>query len=386
MTRKIKIGLVAGEASGDILGAALMKALKQRIPGVEFSGIGGPRMLAEGFHSFFPQERLAVMGLVEPLKRLPELLRIRRFLTEHFIEHPPAVFIGIDAPDFNLTLEENLKKAGVTTAHYVSPSVWAWRQGRIHKIKRSVDLMLALLPFELPIYQQHEIPVAFVGHHLADEIPLHVDRQTARAALGLKAEDKILALLPGSRHGEVERLGPVFFAAARECLKRQPHLKFIVPAASPERYRQIHQQLGGFADLPVELVHGQSQQVMTAADALILASGTTALEAMLLKRPMVVSYQAAWLTFKIIWAMLKVPYVALPNLLAGRELVPELLQENAQPTLIAQAVLRYFEDSALVDSLCQEFDHLHRQLRCDASATAADAIITLLAQRDVELC
>lgn len=386
MTAKIKIGLVAGEASGDILGAALIKALKHRIPQVEFSGIGGPRMLAEGFHSFFPQERLAVMGLVEPLKRLPELLRIRRFLTEHFTEHPPAVFIGIDAPDFNLTLEENLRKAGVTTAHYVSPSVWAWRQGRIRKIKRAVDLMLALLPFELPIYQQHQVPVAFVGHHLADEIPLHTDRGAAREALGLDAGGEIIALLPGSRQSEVERLGPVFFAAARLCLQARPGLRFIVPAASPERYRQIHQQLGAFADLPVELVQGQSQQVMAAADALILASGTTALEAMLLKRPMVVSYQAAWLTFKVIWAMLKVPYVALPNLLAGRELVPELLQENARPEAIARAVLRYFDEPGLAESVCTEFDGLHRQLRRDASETAAEAIVDLLRQRGVELC
>lgn len=380
MTEKIKIGLVAGEASGDVLGAALMKALKHRLPHVEFSGIGGPRMLAEGFHSFFPQDRLAVMGLVEPLKRLPELLRIRRFLTEHFSEHPPAVFIGIDSPDFNLTLEENLKKAGVTTAHYVSPSVWAWRQGRIKKIKRAVDLMLALLPFEMPIYQKNNVPVTFVGHHLADEIPLVTDRDAAREKLGIKTEGKMVALLPGSRQSEVERLGPVFFAAARLCLLAQPDLTFIVPAANAERYRQIHQQLGAFTDLPVELIQGNSQQVMAASDAVILASGTTALEAMLLKRPMVVSYKAAWLTFRIIWAMLKVPYVALPNLLAGRELVPELLQENAEPEAIAQAVLRYFDTPEVAAAMCEEFTELHLQLRQGASEQAADAIVKLLPQ------
>ncbi|HEY7884411.1 MAG TPA: lipid-A-disaccharide synthase [Cellvibrionaceae bacterium] len=384
MTTKIKIGIVAGEASGDILGAALIKSLKHRLPHVEFSGIGGPRMLAEGFHSYFPQDRLAVMGLVEPLKRLPELLRIRRFLIEHFSDNPPALFIGIDSPDFNLTLEEKLKATGITTAHYVSPSVWAWRQGRIKKIKRAVDLMLALLPFESEFYRKHDVPVQFIGHHLADEIPLESDQQQARSSLQLAENDEIIALLPGSRQSEVDRLGPIFFAAARLCLARRPELKFVVAAANAERYRQIYQQLSAFTDLPIQLVQGKSQQVMMAADAVILASGTTALEAMLLKKPMVVSYKAAWLTFKIIWSMLKVPYVALPNLLAGRELVPELLQENATPDAIANAVLPFFDDRQLVDGLRESFLELHQQLRLGASERAADALLDLIENAELE--
>ena len=380
MTIKIKIGMVAGESSGDVLGAALIKSLKQLYPDAhwEFSGIGGPRMLAEGFHSFFPQDRLAVMGLIEPLKRLPELLKIRRFLKEHFVASPPDAFIGIDSPDFNLTLEEKLRAAGVKTAHYVSPSVWAWRQGRIKKIKRAVDLMLTLLPFEADIYQEHGAPVEFIGHHLADEIPLISEQHQARQQLGLNQDEKLIALLPGSRQSEVERLGPVFFASAEYCLRESPGLKFIIPAATPERYRQIHQQLGHFPDLPVQLLQGQSHQVMAAADAVILASGTTALEAMLLKKPMVVSYKMAWLSFQIISRMVRVSYVALPNLLAGRALVPELLQERATPQNIAEAVLRFFSSPDETRALQEEFLALHKVLRQDASRKAALAIVALI--------
>jgi lipid-A-disaccharide synthase len=381
MSQPIKIGIVAGEASGDILGAGLIRALKRHYPHVEFSGIGGPRMLAEGFHSFFPQDRLAVMGLIEPLKRLPELLRIRRFLTEHFGQQPPDVFIGIDSPDFNLTLEKNLKKAGVKTVHYVSPSVWAWRQGRIKTIKRAVDLMLTLLPFEAQFYREHQVPVRFVGHTLADDIPLTTDMLAARAALklDLSTEAPVVALLPGSRYGEVERLGPVFFQAARLCLQQRPGIRFLLPAASGQRYRQVHQQLSEYSDLPITLVQGQSQQVMAAADVVLLASGTTALEAMLLKKPMVVSYKMGWLSYKIITMMLKVAYVSLPNLLANKPLVPELLQYDATPAAIAREVLYFFDNPEEVAALKQQFLLLHQQLRCDASQTAAQAVAQLIA-------
>ncbi|WP_339896987.1 lipid-A-disaccharide synthase [uncultured Gilvimarinus sp.] len=380
MTQTLKVGIVAGEASGDILGAGLIRALKKHYPHIEFAGIGGPRMLAEGFHSFFPQDRLAVMGLIEPLKRLPELLRIRRFLIDHFSEQQPAVFIGIDSPDFNLTLEQKLHENGVKTVHYVSPSVWAWRQGRIKKIRRAVDLMLTLLPFEAQFYRDHGVPVQFVGHTLADDIPLHTDTAVARSQLmlDLPGETPVVALLPGSRQGEVERLGPIFYQAARLCLKQRPGLRFVLPAASGHRYRQIHQQLSEYSDLPVTLVQGKSHEVMAAADVVVLASGTTALEAMLLKKPMVVSYKMGWLSYQIISAMLRVPYVSLPNLLAGEELVPELIQGDATAEGIATQVLAYFDQPDEVATLKERFLQLHETLRCNASAAAANAVVNLI--------
>lgn len=378
MSERMRIGIVAGEASGDILGAGLMTALRQRYPDAEFQGIGGPRMLAQGFHSFFPLDRLAVMGLVEPLKRLPELLKIRRFLREHFTENPPAVFIGIDSPDFNLTLEGHLKEAGIPTVHYVSPSVWAWRQGRVHKIARSVDLMLTLLPFEAEFYREHKVPVTFVGHHLADELPLEVDVDAARRSLAIAPEARLVALLPGSRSNEVEKLGPVFMQAARECLKRDPALQFIIPAASPDRYRQLHHQLAAFADLPIQLIQGQSQTAMAAADVVLMASGTTALEGLLLKKPMVVGYKVANLSYWILKMMVKTQYLSLPNLIAGRPLVPEFIQHSATPEALSEAVMYYFEHPAEAGALRKTFAEMHRELRGDASATAAAAIAKLL--------
>lgn len=381
MTDRLRIGIVVGEASGDILGAALMSSLRKRFPDAEFCGIGGSRMLAQGFHSFFPQDRLAVMGLVEPLKRLPELLRIRRFLIDHFISNPPAVFIGIDSPDFNLTIEEKLKASHIPTVHYVSPSVWAWRQKRIVKIARSVDLMLTLLPFEAEFYQQHQVPVEFVGHHLADEIPLDIDQQAAREQFDIPADAKVIALLPGSRHSEVEKLGPLFLQTAACCFKRNSSLRFIIPAANVDRYRQLHLQLDGYSDLPIQLVQGHSQQVMAAADALLIASGTTALEAMLLKRPMVIAYRLAWMSWAILSRMVKTPFVGLPNLLAGREMVPELLQESATPEKMSDALMHYFEFPEQTETLKQEFYQMHTRLRRDASERAAEAVAQLIRSR-----
>jgi len=378
VTSRLRIGIVVGEASGDILGAALMNSLRKRFPDAEFCGIGGARMLEQGFNSFFPQDRLAVMGLVEPLKRLPELLRIRRFLIDHFIENPPAVFIGIDSPDFNLTIEEKLKAQGIKTVHYVSPSVWAWRQKRIVKIARSVDLMLTLLPFEAEFYHDHHVPVEFVGHHLADEIPLDIDQQAARAHFHLDADAKVIALLPGSRHSEVEKLGPLFMQTAAFCLQQDPTLKFIIPAANADRYRQLHLQLSDYVELPVQLVQGQSQQVMAAADVLLIASGTTALEAMLLKRPMVIAYRLAWLSWAILSRMVKTPFVGLPNLLAGRSMVPELLQDDATPEKMSQALMHYFTQPDETAALKQSFYEMHEQLRRDASERAADAVAQLI--------
>lgn len=378
MSDQIHIGIVVGEASGDILGAALMRELRRHYPHAAFSGIGGPLMLAEGFESYFPQDRLAVMGIIEPLKRLPELLRIRRFLRDHFTAQKPAVFIGIDSPDFTIDLELSLREQGVKTVHYVSPSVWAWRQKRVIKIARAVDLMLTLLPFEAKFYRDHQVPVEFVGHHLADAISLDHDQLAARQSLELPEQGRIIALLPGSRAGEVERMGRVFLDAARLCYQADPTLTFVIPAANYERYRQIYNQLNDFADLPVKLVTGNSQMAMVAADAVLLASGTVALEAMLLKRPMVVAYKLAPLSAAILRMLVKTPYISLPNLLANELLVPEFIQNEAQPEALAAAVMGYFSAPESARILVDRFYHMHTTLKRDASARAADAIAALI--------
>jgi lipid-A-disaccharide synthase len=381
MSASVHIAIVVGEASGDILGAGLIRELRQLYPKAEFSGIGGPRMLAEGFHSYFPQDRLAVMGLVEPLKRLPELLRIRRFLREHFTQNPPAVFIGIDAPDFNLTLEEQLKAVAIPTAHYVSPSVWAWRQKRIKKIARAVDLMLCFLPFEAEFYQRHQVPVEFVGHHLADAIPLQIDKAAARAQLHLSDSARVIALMPGSRASEVEKLGQIFLQTAQLCHQQDPSIEFVIPAASPERYRQLHLLLSQFSDIRVQLINGQSHAAMAAADVVLMASGTTTLEAMLFKRPMVIAYRLAWLSWQILSRLVKTPYVGLPNIIAGRQLVPELLQDQATPEQLAAEVMRYFAEPERVSQLQQTFTEFHQMLKRDASKRAAEALAKLIESR-----
>ncbi len=378
MSAPVHIAIVVGEASGDLLGAGLIRELRRRFPAAEFSGIGGPRMLAEGFHSFFPQDRLAVMGLVEPLKRLPELLRIRRFLRDHFTQHPPALFVGIDSPDFNLTLEGQLKAVGIPTAHYVSPSVWAWRQKRVEKIARSVDLMLCFLPFEAEFYQRHQVPVEFVGHHLADTIPLVADKSAARASLHLPESARVVALMPGSRASEVEQLGKLFLQAALICHQQDAAIEFVIPAANPERYRQLHLLLAHYTDARIHLINGQSHTVMAAADVVLMASGTTTLEAMLFKRPMVIAYRLAWLSWMILSRLVKTPYVGLPNIIAGRELVPELLQDKATPDNLAAEVMRYFTEPKRVAELQHTFTELHQLLKRDASKRAADALAKLI--------
>lgn len=374
----LRIGVVAGEASGDILGAGLIAALQKRFPGLEVEGIAGPRMLALGAESLFPMERLSVMGLVEPLKRLPELLKIRRTLRRHFTDNPPDIFIGIDSPDFNLSLEESLRAVGIPTMHYVSPSVWAWRSGRIKKIARAVDHMLTLLPFEASFYREHNVPVTFVGHPLADEIPLEVDMLEARNQLGFAPEDEVIALLPGSRGGEVKLLGPLFLQTAQWCLQRRPNLKFVLPAASELRLRELKEQLQAYPELPVTLLDGDSQKAMAAADNVLIASGTATLETMLLKKPMVVAYKMAWLSYAIFSRMLKTQWVSLPNLLAQKALVPEILQDDATPENLGRALLRYYEEPQVADQLQREFYEMHRTLRRSASERAVDAVAELL--------
>ena len=373
---KLRIALVAGEASGDILGAGLMRALKLQHPAVEFIGVGGPLMQAEGLASYFPMERLSVMGLVEVLGRLRELLARRKLLIQTLIEEKPDVFIGIDAPDFTLTIELKLRQAGIKTVHYVSPSVWAWRQKRVLKIREGCDLMLTLLPFEARFYEEKGVPVRFVGHTLADTIPLQADRAAARATLGL-ADGPLVALMPGSRGGEVGRLGAVFFDAAERLMALKPGVRFVLPCASAPRRVQIEALLAG-RNLPVTLLDGQSHLALAACNAVLIASGTATLEALLYKRPMVVAYRLAPLTFWILKRMVKSPYISLPNLLAQRLLVPELLQDDATPDALAQTLLPLIDDG---EEQTLGFDDIHRTLRRDASNQAADAVLTLIGQK-----
>ena len=372
----LRIALVAGEASGDILGAGLMRALKAQHPAVEFIGVGGPLMQAEGLTSYFPMERLSVMGLVEVLGRLRELLARRKLLIQTLIEEKPDVFIGIDAPDFTLNIELKLRQAGIKTVHYVSPSVWAWRQKRVLKIREGCDLMLTLLPFEARFYEEKGVPVRFVGHTLADTIPLQADRAAARAELGLP-DGPLVALMPGSRGGEVGRLASVFFDAAERLQALKPGVRFVLPCASPQRRAQIETLLEG-RNLPLTLLDGQSHLALAACDAVLIASGTATLEALLYKRPMVVAYRLAPLTFWILKRMVKSPYISLPNLLARRLLVPELLQDDATPEALAQALLPLIDGG---EEQTRGFDDIHRTLRRDASNQAADAVLTLIGQK-----
>ncbi len=374
MSRPLTVALVAGEASGDILGAGLMQALKARHPDVRFIGIGGPRMEAQGLRSYFPLERLAVMGLVEVLGRLPELLARRKRLFKTFLDVRPDVFIGIDAPDFNLDLALKLRHNGIKTVHYVSPSVWAWRQNRVLKIRDACDLMLTLFPFEAKFYDAHQVAVRFVGHPLADAIPLVPDRAAARAELQLPQDGLVVALMPGSRGGEVGRLGPLFLAAAERLRSMRPGIRFVVPCASPERRAQLEQILAG-RDLPLTLLDGQSHAALAACNAVLIASGTATLEALLYKRPMVVAYSVAPLTFRILKRMVRSPYVALPNLLAQRLLVPELLQDAATPDAMARLLSPLLDNG---DVQTEGFDAIHRTLRCDASSQAASAVLELV--------
>ncbi|RJG10151.1 lipid-A-disaccharide synthase [Pseudomonas cavernicola] len=374
MARVLRVALVAGEASGDILGAGLMQALKSQHPDIEFIGVGGPRMQAEGLNPYFPMERLAVMGLVEVLGRLPELLSRRKRLIQTLIAAKPDVFIGIDAPDFNLGVELKLRRAGIKTVHYVSPSVWAWRQKRVLKIRDACDLMLTLFPFEAQFYDEHGVPVRFVGHPLADVIPLQADRAAARAELDLPEEDLVVALMPGSRGGEVSRLGALFLDSALRLRALRPGTRFLLPCASPERRAQLESMLAG-RDLPLTLLDGHSHTALAACDAVLIASGTATLEALLYKRPMVVAYRVAPLTYRILKRLLKSPYVSLPNLLAGRLLVPEMLQDAATPEALAQ-VLAPLLDGGEVQT--EGFDVIHRALRRDASTEAATAVLNLI--------
>ena len=369
--------MVAGETSGDILGADLIRALRAATPRpLELVGVGGPRMQGEGFHSLFDMERLAVMGFVEPLKRLPELLSMRARLRRHFLDWRADIVLGIDAPDFNLGLELWLRRRGIKTAHYVSPSVWAWRRGRIHKIKRAVDLMLTLFPFEEQFYRDHAVPVVCVGHPLADRLPLAPDTEGARAQLGIAPDKRVVALLPGSRGSEVAHLGADFLDTAAWLARQRDDIWFLLPAANAARRRQLEALIAQTRQsLPLTLLDGQSQLAMTAADAVLMASGTTTLEALLLKKPMVVAYRMGRWSFALAKWLVKVSHIALPNLLAQRELVPERLQDEVRAPVLGPLLLERIDDAALRDHLAAEFLAIHQTLRRDASARAALALL-----------
>ena len=330
-----------------------------------------------GLISNVPMERLSVMGLVEPLKRLPELLRIRRAFFKSLKENPPDVFIGIDFPDFNLGLEKKLKALGIPTVHYVSPSIWAWRQGRIRKIKKAVNLMLTLFPFEEKLYRNNGVPVCCVGHPLADELPLQVDVEQARGELELPLDAKVLAMLPGSREGEVSRLGPVFLETARLCIEKWPALKVVIPCAGAARYKQIESMLDACKLNDIILIQGKSRVVMAAADCVLMASGTAALEGMLLKKPMVVAYRMASLSYAIISRMLKSPYVSLPNLLAGKAIVPELLQDAVNPQTLMAEIEKLLSHDDARESVISTWKTIHKDLCRNANSTAAKAVLEL---------
>jgi len=374
------IVLVAGETSGDNLGAHLIEALRARMPDARFAGIPGPRMLAAGCEAWDRAEDLAVMGLFEIIPHLPRLLRIRRNLLKRVLAAKPDVYVGVDFKEFNLRVARRVKKQGIRTVQYVSPQIWAWRQGRVKTIGRAVDLVLCLLPFEKRFYDEHGVRAVFVGHPLADQILLHVDSHAARAALGLDADGTYIALLPGSRHGEVARLSPDFAATVAWLRQQRPELKFLAALANEGAHRTFAAALdaAGVRDR-VTLVDGNAQQVMAASDVILLASGTATLEATLVGRPMVVAYRLSLLTTFLLKTLklFKAPFFAQPNLLAGRQVVPEYFNDEVRADVLGPAVLTQL-GRADRDQLVQTFASIHETLRRDASARAAEAIVELL--------
>ena len=379
------IAIIAGEVSGDILGAGLIHALKARYPHAKFIGIGGERMIAEGFETLFDMDELSVMGLVEVLKHLPRLLKIRRSIIEQLSALKPDVFIGIDAPDFNLDVELKLKQRGIKTIHYVSPSVWAWRQKRVYKIAAATNLVLAFLPFEKAFYDRFNVPCRFIGHTMADAIPLKPNREEACQLLNLDPAQRYVAMLVGSRGSEVEFLSEPFLQTAQLLHQRYPDVKFLVPLINQKRRQQFEQIKQRVApELDMILLDGNARAAMIAAEATLLASGTASLEAMLCKSPMVVGYRMKPFTYFLAKRLVKTKYVSLPNLLADEMLVPELIQEDCNPTKLAEKLSQYLsEDKSAVQNrhvLLQRFAELHQRIQCNADQQAAQAVIDLLEQ------
>jgi lipid-A-disaccharide synthase len=381
MTRRLRIALVAGEASGDLLAAHLIEALRRHLPDADFCGIGGPKMQRVGFDAWWPAETLAVRGYVEVLRHYRKIAGVRRALLKRLLAEKPDVFIGVDAPDFNLWLEARLKRAGIRTVHYVSPSVWAWRGGRVRRIAQAVDRLLALFPFEPALYEKHNLAVSYVGHPLADVLPLEVDRAAARERLDLPAAARpVFALLPGSRQSELAYMATTFIRTAGLLLERFPAAVFLVPLVSRETRNLFETELWvqGAQEWPIKLLFGHAQDALAACDAALVASGTATLEAALLKAPMVITYRMSPWSWRLMKPMHYQPWVGLPNVLAGRFVVPELLQDDATPENLAQALGNLVLDAEVRDRLTNLFTDMHRQLRQDTAEKAAAAILPLL--------
>jgi lipid-A-disaccharide synthase len=380
MANSLTFGIVAGEKSGDILGSGLILEMRRRYPDAKFVGIGGTQMIEAGCVSLFELERLSVMGFVEPLGRLPELFRIKSSLRQYFAKNPPDAFIGIDAPDFNLRLEAELRQAKIKTVHYVSPSVWAYREKRIFKIKKAVDLMLTLFPFETQVYQDHSIKATCVGHPLADQIDFEDRKPHSRAKLGLSPSDTVVALMPGSRAGEINRLAPIFLAAAIRALQEDSTLKFVIPCSSSDTRLLVGQKLQqiGLLDSESFQLTDSSHGAMSAADFVLMASGTATLEALLLRRPMIICYKLASLTYFLASRMVKIPNVGLPNLLAGERIVPEYMQAAVTEETLAAEILRFAAGGEATESILAKFDEIHHMLRRNASHQAVNAIMEML--------
>jgi lipid-A-disaccharide synthase len=378
-----RIAMVAGEASGDLLASHLIRALRQRVPDAEFYGIGGPNMALEGFRALWSCERLAVHGYVDALKRYRELSAMRKALLKRILTDRPDAFIGVDAPDFNLWLERRVRAAGMPAIHFVSPSIWAWRRGRIADIAASVSHMLCLFPFEQPLYEQAGIAASYVGHPLADTLPLEPDRAAARERLQLPADATVVAMLPGSRDSEVRNLATTYLDTASLLAERHPDIRFVVPLATRETRRLFEaalQQRADGARLPLRILFGHAVEAMTAADVVLVASGTASLEAALLKRPMVISYRIGNWQYRLLKRMAYLPWVGLPNILCNETVVPELLQDDARPEALADAIDGWLADAGARAALARRFTALHLSLRQNTSQKAADAIIPYLAR------
>ena len=376
----MRIAIVAGEASGDLLGAALIAAVKERWPDAEFYGIAGPKMMGEGARTLFPMEKLAVRGYVEVIKHVREILAIRRDLARELLREPPDLFIGVDAPDFNLRLEAKLKSRGIPTIHYVSPSLWAWRPERIHSIARAVDRMLVMFPFEEPIYRKAKVPVSYVGHPLADAMPMQPRRVEARTQLRLAGGGVPVALLPGSRMSELELHADLFIDTVAELHKRRPELRFFVPLATREtrEYFETRLYVKEARELPIQILFGHASLALHAAEAAIIASGTATLEAALARCPMVITYKLSALTYRLVKRKALLPYAGLPNILAGEFIVPELLQDEATPANLAQALGNWLDHKGARERLRERFARMHAELACGHSQRIVDALTPYL--------
>lgn len=374
----MRIGIVAGEISGDKLGAGLINEIKRRHPEAEFVGIGGPDMIAAGCDSLYPLEKLSVMGLVEVLKQFRELRQIRNHLVEYFTAHPPDVFIGIDYKEFNLSTARQLKVQGIKTVQYVSPQVWAWRPWRVKKIAQSVDLILCVLPFEERYFQAQSVLAKFVGHPLADSIPDQVDQTNARKLLGLTNEKRVIALLPGSRSKEWQFHMLRFIETAQWCAQQRPDLEFVIALVNERAAENFQRTMDDMTKKPlINPVIGQAQTVIASADVVLTVSGTATLEIMLLKRPMVVAYRMAWLTYQIAKRLVKLPYISLPNILAEEMTAPEFIQDQATPEQLGQALIDWLENDERRDKTMQTYQRIHTQMRQEADQLAADAVLKL---------